>query len=245
MPLPLLRWRCLTLTSILLACAATAHAFQDSIKQQLESLEKQRVSIQQQAVHQPTGQQQTAWQSADLMPSWPMPAATAYPLLQQDCPALEFEQIDSLIDAAAKKQSLDPLLLHAVMKQESGFKPCAISIKGALGLMQLMPATAQQFHVSDAFDPTQNTQAGAAFLKQLLDRYKGDLRLTLVAYNAGPLRADQPSDQPYPLETQNYVANILAELGVSDPPVETAPDADSEDPPADEFPPSELPPSGL
>jgi hypothetical protein len=100
------------------------------------------------------------------------------------------------------------------MKQESGFKPCAVSVRGAQGLMQLMPATAGLLHVENPFDPEQNVQAGAAFLKQLLGRYKGDLRLALVAYNAGPLRADQPANAPYPLETQNYLASIFAQLGM-------------------------------
>ena len=133
-----------------------------------------------------------------------------------------------MIAAAAKKQSLDPALLRAVMKQESGFKPCAVSVRGAQGLMQLMPATAGLLHVEDPFDPEQNVQAGAAFLKQLLGRYKGDLRLALVAYNAGTLRADQPANAPYPLETQNYLASIFAQLGMSQ--AQTLPD-DLETPP--------------
>ncbi len=99
------------------------------------------------------------------------------------------------------------------MRQESGFNPCAVSVKGAQGLMQLMPSTAAQMHVADPFDPEQNVQGGAAFLKQLLKRYNGDLRLALVAYNAGASRADQLPASQYPLETQGYLANIFAELG--------------------------------
>jgi soluble lytic murein transglycosylase-like protein len=152
-------------------------------------------------------------------------------LPEADCDALDSTTVDSLIAAAAKKQSLEPSLLHAVMKQESAFKPCAVSIKGAQGLMQLMPATAQQLHVSDPFDPEQNVQGGAAFLKQLLARYKGDLRLALMAYNAGTLRADQKDKDSVPAETQNYIAGIFAELGISraEPPAE--PPAEPEDPP--------------
>jgi len=104
------------------------------------------------------------------------------------------------------------------MKQESGFKPCAVSVRGAQGLMQLMPATADLLHVADPFDPQQNVEGGAAFLKQLLGRYKGDLRLALVAYNAGTLRADQPANTPYPAETQNYLASIFAQLGINQAP---------------------------
>jgi soluble lytic murein transglycosylase-like protein len=119
-----------------------------------------------------------------------------------------------LIGNAAKKTSLQPEILHAVMKQESGFKPCAVSVRGAQGLMQLMPATAEQFHVADPFDPEQNVQAGAAFLKQLLGKYSGDLRLALIAYNAGAARADQGTDQSIPAETQSYLAHIFADLGI-------------------------------
>ena len=121
------------------------------------------------------------------------------------------------IVAAARTYQLEPALLHAVISAESGYNPLARSSKGARGLMQLMPATAALLHVEDPFDPEQNVQAGAAFLKQLLGRYKGDLRLALVAYNAGTLRADQPADVPYPLETQGYLASIFAQLGMSQP----------------------------
>jgi soluble lytic murein transglycosylase-like protein len=136
------------------------------------------------------------------------------PLAVSNCPALDPEEVDSLIADAAKKQSLSPQLIRAVMRQESAFKPCAVSIKGAQGLMQLMPATAAQLHVSDPFDPEQNVQAGAMFLKQLLKKYNGDLRLALVAYNAGSSRADQLDPSQYPAETQGYLANIFAALGV-------------------------------
>ncbi len=78
--------------------------------------------------------------------------------------------------------------------------------------MQLMPATAREMHVTDPFDPAQNVHGGAAYLKQLLDRYKGDLRQALIGYNAGPGRADQGDDAILPLETQNYLSNIFADL---------------------------------
>ena len=180
---------------------------------QRESLNKQRESLRQQI-----GVKVEATNSdfEFLTPMTPLP--------DNDCPALESDDAESLIAAAAKKQSLSPELVRAVMRQESGFKPCAVSVKGAQGLMQLMPATVTQFHVADPFDPEQNVQAGAAFLKQLLKKYNGDLRLALVAYNAGPARADQLEPSQYPLETQGYLANIFAELGAPEtPPVEPAP----------------------
>ena len=179
---------------------------QEAIKKQRESLDKQRGSLREQLGDDPVTQAIPGF----IDPSPPLPEA---------CASLPKEQVDSLIASAAKKQALEPTLLRAVMKQESGFRPCAISVKGAEGLMQLMPATAQQFRVSDPFDPEQNVQAGAAYLKQLLNKYNGDLRLALVGYNAGPTRAEQTNSFPYPSETQNYVANILAELGMT--PLET------------------------
>jgi soluble lytic murein transglycosylase-like protein len=130
-----------------------------------------------------------------------------------DCPPLPASDIDTLVNAAAQKHSLKPALLRAVMKQESGFLPCAVSVKGAQGLMQLMPDTAAQFQVSDPFDPKQNVDAGAAFLKQLLDKYKGDLSLALGAYNAGANSVDASGGVPNIEETKNYVASILADLG--------------------------------
>jgi soluble lytic murein transglycosylase-like protein len=179
------------------------------------ALQKQRASVQQQwqAVRQQLGQK------AGIDTNWvgqfidPLPAFTP-----SACPALNNSRVNELVEAAARRQSLDPALLRAVMRQESAFNPCAVSIKGALGLMQLMPATARELHVADVFNPEQNIRAGAAYLKQLLDRYSGDLRLALVGYNAGPGRADQPVGAPYPIETQNYVANILAELGIGPAP---------------------------
>lgn len=174
-----------------------------SIQKQRESLQKQRDSLRQ----QPGTKQAAVTPSSDFIA--PIP-----PLVEADCPSLESDEVEDLIASAAQKQSLQPELIRAVMRQESGFRPCALSIKGAQGLMQLMPATAEQFHVADPFDPKQNVDAGAALLKQLLDRYKGDLRSALVAYNAGANRADGPNSQPYPAETQRYVASIFAELGI-------------------------------
>jgi len=182
-------------------------ALEEALKQQRASLEKQR-----QAIHL-----QIADRREQIGPFSPYPAtmlpAPARIWIQTDCTVLAREKVDALIATAAQQQSLDPALLKAVMKQESGFKPCAVSPVGAQGLMQLMPATARELHVKNVFDPQQNVQGGAAYLRQLLERYHGDLRLALVGYNAGPGRADQP-DAPYPLETQNYVATILADLGM-------------------------------
>ena len=133
------------------------------------------------------------------------------PLQQADCPPLEQDKVDALISAAAKKQSLSADLIRAVMAQESAFKPCAVSYKGAQGLMQLMPETASQLNVSDPFDPEQNVHAGSAYLKQLMDKYKNDVKLVLAAYNAGTTVADQGSAS-FPQVTQDYIAAVLASL---------------------------------
>lgn len=179
---------------------------ESALRQQRASLDRQR-----QAIHAQLGEKT----EATSLPLSPEPFIT--PLVatnQVDCPPISSDQLNDLVSNAARKQALDPALLKAVIKQESGFKPCAVSAKGAQGLMQLMPSTARELRVANAFDPAQNIQAGAAYLKQLLTRYNGDLTLALVGYNAGPGRADQGLNAVYPLETQNYVASILADLGI-------------------------------
>ncbi len=191
----------------------------NGLDMQRESLNKQRDSLRQQIG---VKAEETNSDFEFLTPMTPLP--------DNDCPALESGDVESLIAAAAKRESLKPELVRAVMRQESGFKPCAVSVKGAQGLMQLMPATADQFHVSDPFDPEQNVKAGAAFLKQLLKKYNGDLRLALVAYNAGATRADQLEPSQYPLETQGYLAKIFAELGNPEAPPTEAPPLPSEAP---------------
>jgi hypothetical protein len=142
------------------------------------------------------------------------PLLTALP--QFDCPLLTEQEATGFINEAALQQSLSPALLRSVIKHESGFRPCAISAKGAQGLMQLMPATAAQFGVIDPFDPRQNIGGGAALLRQLLNRYGGDLKLALSAYNAGIGRVEAFGGVPDLPETQNYVSSILEDLGMAD-----------------------------
>jgi soluble lytic murein transglycosylase-like protein len=100
-------------------------------------------------------------------------------------------------------------LIHAVIRQESGYDPYAVSHKGAKGLMQLMPATAKRFGVKDVFDPAENVQGGVKYLRQLLDRYDGDRRLALAAYNAGEGAVDRFGGVPPYRETQDYVDRIV------------------------------------
>ena len=118
-----------------------------------------------------------------------------------------------MIDNVAREHSVDPALVREVARQESGFRPCVVSPKGAQGLMQLMPSTQAQFEVRDPFNPQESLSAGAQLLKQLLDRYHGDLALALSAYNAGITRVDKTFTVPEIPETKDYVTHILGRLG--------------------------------
>src|SRR6202522_3124108 len=118
------------------------------------------------------------------------------------------QEIDAAIDQAASRHNVDPNLVRAVIKVESNFNPNAVSRKGAMGLMQLMPQTARQLNVANPFDPQQNVDAGVRHLKQLMENYKGDVRLTLAAYNAGAGAVARSSGVPRYAETQNYVRRI-------------------------------------
>lgn len=187
-------------------------ALEECLRKQRASVEKQR-----QAVHAQLGERVAATpvSTEATNTQFIVPLTNVN---QPDCPTIDNVKLDELVSSAAQKQFLDPSILKAVIKQESGFKPCAISPKGAQGLMQLMPATARELHVSDPFDPSQNIHAGAAYLRQLLDRYRGDLRQALIGYNAGPGRADLGNEAILPFETQNYIASVFADLNNADEP---------------------------
>ena len=130
------------------------------------------------------------------------------------CARLSSDYLREYINDAAVRERLEPDLLHAVIDQESGFYPCAVSSRGAQGLMQLMPATSQMLGVADPFNPRQSIDAGARFLSQLLSRYDGNLELALGAYNAGPARVDEHNGVPPIQETRDYVRDILERLRV-------------------------------
>lgn len=118
-------------------------------------------------------------------------------------------QVDRYLVDAGTKNGIDPLLLYSIMHQESSFKSHAISPKGARGLMQLMPGTAIRFGVTNIFDPRQNIEGGARYVRFLLERFEGDVRLTLAGYNAGEGAVEKYGRQipPY-AETQEYVRRI-------------------------------------
>ena len=120
-------------------------------------------------------------------------------------------EFDDLIIANANEHSLHPDFVSAVIQAESAFNPHARSHKGAMGLMQLMPGTAADYGVTNAYDPVQNIRAGVAYLKSLLVRFGNDVSLALAAYNAGPKTVEKYGNAVPPYkETRNYVSKIKA-----------------------------------
>jgi soluble lytic murein transglycosylase-like protein len=113
--------------------------------------------------------------------------------------------IDEAVEQIAAKHSLQADLLHSVIKVESNYNPYAVSSKGALGMMQLIPATARRFGVDNVFNPVENIEGGARYLRYLLDLYNGDSRLALAAYNAGEAAVAKYGGVPPYAETQNYL----------------------------------------
>jgi hypothetical protein len=120
--------------------------------------------------------------------------------------------LDQVVSDASARYRLDPDFVNSVIKAESGFNVRAVSPKGAQGLMQLMPGTASQLGVSNAFDPRANVEGGTRYLRELLERYNFDLVKALAAYNAGPQRVEQFGGVPPYYETQAYVARVVRDF---------------------------------
>lgn len=165
------------------------------------SIEKQRASV----------EQQIRYLKSPVAPAVSAPFIVPTPI-SYSCEPVAESELSKMIDSAAHEHSLDPSLVREVARQESAFHPCAVSPKGAQGLMQLMPATQAQLEVRDPFNPQESLSAGAKLLKQLLDRYHGDLALALGAYNAGMTRVDRNFSVPEIPETKSYVTDILGRL---------------------------------
>ena len=120
------------------------------------------------------------------------------------------KNVDEIISSVSKKYNVDENFIRAIIKQESGFNPNATSKKGAMGLMQLMPKTAKGLGVADAYNPTQNVDGGVRYIKSLMDKYDGDMKVALAAYNAGPTAVNRYGGIPPYKETQNYVNKVMA-----------------------------------
>lgn len=124
------------------------------------------------------------------------------------------QEFAALIDRAASLHGIDPWLLHAVIRAESSYNPSAVSSKGAMGLMQLMPGTAARYGVSDPYNPEQNVHGGARYLKDLLGMFGSDVRLAVAAYNAGEGNVQKYGYQIPPFEeTRGYVSKVLNYYG--------------------------------
>jgi len=130
-------------------------------------------------------------------------------------PQAEPVPVEALVRQAAERHGLAPELVHSVIAAESGYRPDAVSPKGAMGLMQLMPGTARELNVQDAFDPAQNIEGGATYLRRMLERYAGfrnQLPRALAAYNAGPGKVDLYGGLPPYRETVDFVSRVLTRL---------------------------------
>jgi hypothetical protein len=148
-----------------------------------------------------------------LMPTKPrssiyLPGEISF--LGKSRPAMNVDRdgVEKLVREAAERHSVDPALVRAVIETESNWNPSAYSRKGAMGLMQLIPTTAQRFGANNAFNPQENVDAGVRYLKTLLERYNGNLDLALAAYNAGEGAVDRAHGVPSYRETRSYVQKV-------------------------------------
>jgi len=137
---------------------------------------------------------------------------TATPEISFDMFAPRVREWSDIIAKASEKHGVDKFLIAAVMDAESSGNPNAVSRVGASGLMQLMPGTAGDMGVKDVFDPVQNVMGGTRYLREMLNRFGGDLKLALAAYNAGPGNVQRFGGVPPFRETQNYVARIMGKV---------------------------------
>ena len=153
-------------------------------------------------------------QNVDAVQSFAVPEAEGVRTTRDGVAVDRSQLYDDIIVENSRRHDVRPSLVRAVVQVESGFNPRAYSSKGAMGLMQLMPATAREFGVRNPFNPEENIRGGVAYLRQLLDRYDNNEQLALAAYNAGPGAVDKhgQSIPPY-RETRDYVTKVNAVAG--------------------------------
>ena len=137
-----------------------------------------------------------------------LPAESSFTGRERPAMNMGRDGVEKLVREAADRHRVDPALVRAVIETESNWNPSAYSRKGAGGLMQLIPTTAQRFGANDVFNPQQNIDAGVRYLKMLLQRYNGNLDLALAAYNAGEGAVDRAHGIPAFRETRNYVHKV-------------------------------------
>jgi len=197
---------------------------QDAINTQLRSISIQQLSIERQRA---VAQQQSGARTIPRIASpriapreewnggWSVAepgSASGTASYQPGCPPVPPMFLQSVVQRAAAAYDVPPNLINAVIRQESGGYPCAVSEKGAMGLMQLMPATAAGLGAGEPFDVDQNVSAGTRLLAELIQRYKGDMNRVLGAYNAGTVAVDRAGGTPPFAETQNYIHSILEQI---------------------------------
>ena len=146
--------------------------------------------------------------SAKARPAIYMPEQASFTGRTRPSFLLDRDGAEQLVREAAERHRVDPALVRAVIETESNWNPAARSRKGAIGLMQLIPTTAQRFGANDAYSPQQNVDAGVRYLKTLLQRYDGNLDLALAAYNAGEGAVDRAHGVPAFRETRDYVQKV-------------------------------------
>ncbi|HVO58976.1 MAG TPA: lytic transglycosylase domain-containing protein [Dongiaceae bacterium] len=160
----------------------------------------------------PTVAKASKGQGISLLPSKRqeiyLPSQTSFSGKSRPGMELDRDGAEKLVREAAERHRVDPALVRAVIQTESNWNPGAVSRKGAIGLMQLIPTTAQRFGVNDLYSPQQNVDAGVRYLKTLLERYNGNLDLALAAYNAGEGAVDRAHGVPSFRETRNYVQRV-------------------------------------
>ena len=159
------------------------------------------------------GEGKTPAASSDAAPAVPKVTPASYRETAARCSPVPDLELDGLVSEAARREGLSSDLLRAVIQKESAGVPCAVSPVGAMGLMQLMPGTARQLGVKNPYSARQSVDGGARYLRELLDRYDGDLTRALSAYNAGPGNVDSYGGVPPFAETRGYVGDILKMLG--------------------------------